>query len=518
MGEGTSGALTDPSWFSTRADALSGSINGVLWDEDSGYYRRAVGVDEWCGLGNAMAILSGVADEWRSAVVFSAIPWNGGLVPERSPTDPAMPEWRPNHSALWATQALWDWDANKERQDDIVGRIVASVLGFEDPLTWEGVDLRTSDSVISADPVVPAAAVLALVSRDVTGTRTDGTGQISATLPESAVGGEQFEVAVRKAREGPAPEVLLWASPTGKPKRIEGDRKEDGIARYRVTMPPKARRVCVGVAPGDVADAPPVWRAVQRVDPISVSVEPDDGVFLSALPARLGGSVRMEITAQSRSRDFLVNVRPVVPAGWEAKPAGSQESLRPGMGPMHDVIHLQATGTAFSGTDSLKLLVHANGEPMEFDYPLWRRDGIDLTGEWRFRIGDDPAWADPAVSDASWDTIRVPGWWEDQGFSDEGWAWYRKTVEIPEDWRGACSVITIGAVDDEDTLFINGKKAALGKGWETPRRHVIAPHMLLPGEPNLIAIRVKDYYGGGGISTGPVRWIAAPAFDSLPER
>jgi len=52
---------------------------------------------------------------------------------------------------------------------------------------------------------------------------------------------------------------------------------------------------------------------------------------------------------------------------------------------------------------------------------------IDLNGEWKFRIGDNKDWADPAFSDAGWTTIKAPGPWEDQGFRGyDGYAWYRK--------------------------------------------------------------------------------------------
>ena len=32
---------------------------------------------------------------------------------------------------------------------------------------------------------------------------------------------------------------------------------------------------------------------------------------------------------------------------------------------------------------------------------------VPLDGNWRFHLGDDKAWADPALDDSGWETIRV---------------------------------------------------------------------------------------------------------------
>jgi hypothetical protein len=267
------------------------------------------------------------------------------------------------------------------------------------------------------------------------------------------------------------------------------------------------------------------WVVARCTSPVEVEVRPSDGVFLATPAAVLGGTLEVRLTPESWLNKHSAELRTAVPDGWSIEPEDLHRTFPPlidafdtGILFIDEVLRVQAPGAPVSGRETLRLDLAVNGEVEEFVYPLWRCDGIDLTGEWRFWIGDDLAWADPDVSDATWDTIQVPGWWEDQGFNDEGWAWYRKTVDIPAEWDGAWSVITSGPVDDEDTLFINGKEIASGKGWKTPRRHVIPPEALRPGKPNLVAIRVKDYYGGGGISEGPVRWIAGPTVESLPDR
>ncbi len=51
---------------------------------------------------------------------------------------------------------------------------------------------------------------------------------------------------------------------------------------------------------------------------------------------------------------------------------------------------------------------------------------IDISGAWRFRAGDDMAWADPDYSDSPWPSLMVPRDWRKQGYGDYyGFGWYR---------------------------------------------------------------------------------------------
>ncbi len=37
---------------------------------------------------------------------------------------------------------------------------------------------------------------------------------------------------------------------------------------------------------------------------------------------------------------------------------------------------------------------------------------LDLSGDWRFSIGDNIQWANPDFNDRQWETIRAPAPWE----------------------------------------------------------------------------------------------------------
>ena len=136
---------------------------------------------------------------------------------------------------------------------------------------------------------------------------------------------------------------------------------------------------------------------------------------------------------------------------------------------------------------------------------------IDLRGDWRFEIGDDPRWADPSFKDAGWVTLRVPGQWEEQGFPGyDGYAWYRKSVNIPKDWQQKQLYLDLGTIDDVDEVYVNGQ--FIGFRGQFPPNYITAynefrfyylpAYCLQPGETNVIAVRVYDSELGGGIVGG----------------
>ncbi len=138
---------------------------------------------------------------------------------------------------------------------------------------------------------------------------------------------------------------------------------------------------------------------------------------------------------------------------------------------------------------------------------------LDLTRRpWRFKPDPDNRgvaehWASPALKlDDSWKKIRVGAAWEGQGYPDlDHWAWYRITVQIPESWRGRPVYLNFTGVDDMYELYLDGERIARRGDLATRRdtfsekfSHDLTARMR-PGEPHVIAVRVYDWYGAGGI-------------------
>ena len=119
----------------------------------------------------------------------------------------------------------------------------------------------------------------------------------------------------------------------------------------------------------------------------------------------------------------------------------------------------------------------------------------------------------------SWRAIVVPAPWETAGGGKanyDGFAWYRRVVKIPAAWKGKDVTLELGAIDDCDETFLNGHKVgATGTmppktktAWSVARSYKVAPDLLRAGDWNMIAVRVYDDGGGGGI-TGPAVLLRA---------
>jgi sialate O-acetylesterase len=138
---------------------------------------------------------------------------------------------------------------------------------------------------------------------------------------------------------------------------------------------------------------------------------------------------------------------------------------------------------------------------------------LQLSGYWKFSIGDDLNWANPDFDDKEWDEIRVPSPWEHQGYGDyNGFAWYRKTIHIGELDRDEAAYLVFGRIDDVDEVYLNGKLLS-GTGQLPPdyksaynygRKYVLPRDLIKANDNNTIAIRVYDSYMEGGIINGPV--------------
>lgn len=138
---------------------------------------------------------------------------------------------------------------------------------------------------------------------------------------------------------------------------------------------------------------------------------------------------------------------------------------------------------------------------------------IDLSGKWRFEIGDNPAYADPHFDDSSWELIQVPNMWENEGYPGyDGYAWYRIRFYLPTSLKDKSLCLQLGYIDDVDETYINGTHVG-GEGEFPPhtetaynmrRVYTLDNSLLQFGRENQIAVRVYDSQLGGGIVTGEV--------------
>lgn len=143
---------------------------------------------------------------------------------------------------------------------------------------------------------------------------------------------------------------------------------------------------------------------------------------------------------------------------------------------------------------------------------------VNLQTSWKFKPGDDLRRKDPEFDDSLWDEIFVPARWEDQGYRDfDGYAWYRKTFNYQGNIADEKMVILLGKIDDIDQVYLNGTLVgSTGNLSSTPNARVYTSQefdafrgyyfpatLLKKGQKNVIAVRVLDTGGIGGIYEGP---------------
>lgn len=118
--------------------------------------------------------------------------------------------------------------------------------------------------------------------------------------------------------------------------------------------------------------------------------------------------------------------------------------------------------------------------------------------------GDRQRWYDPkaAASSKGWRTMELPQIWEPVLGPADGHVWFRRTVTLPASVEGREGVLMLPAVDDNDVSYVNGCRVGETFGCAVQRRYAI-PAGVLHGGENLVAVRVDDTGGNGGIWGDP---------------
>jgi sialate O-acetylesterase len=97
----------------------------------------------------------------------------------------------------------------------------------------------------------------------------------------------------------------------------------------------------------------------------------------------------------------------------------------------------------------------------------------------------------------------VPSLWENQQIGNiDGVVWMRKTIVLSAEQAKKEAVLYLSKVDDEDVTYVNGVQVGTNNIWEAKRIYKIPVGVLKEGS-NVIAVRIADYTGGGGIYGDP---------------
>lgn len=118
--------------------------------------------------------------------------------------------------------------------------------------------------------------------------------------------------------------------------------------------------------------------------------------------------------------------------------------------------------------------------------------------------------------DVKWPEIKVPSLWENQQIGNiDGVVWMRKTIVLTADQAKKEAVLHLSKIDDEDITYVNGTQVGTNTIWEAQRVYNIPAGVLKEGK-NVIAVRIADYSGGGGIYGEAADLKLAFKTDSVP--
>ena len=146
-----------------------------------------------------------------------------------------------------------------------------------------------------------------------------------------------------------------------------------------------------------------------------------------------------------------------------------------------------------------------------------------VAGQWRFQKGDDAAWKTPAFGDGQWQSVTLPDIWEHHSnyTNNNVYGWFRRHIEIPAECKGKDFDLLLGCVDDVDETFLNGERIG-GMGsfppdyhsaWDVPRRYRVPAALVRGDGSDVLAVRVFNGGGNGGIYKAGEKTVRVGPFD-----
>lgn len=146
-------------------------------------------------------------------------------------------------------------------------------------------------------------------------------------------------------------------------------------------------------------------------------------------------------------------------------------------------------------------------------------DNVGLKEKWHSGAAGSVTWMQGLIADGIEVCVGVP-FEQFLQRNYDGWAWYRLEFKAPEALLNSDKVyFCAGAIDDFDEVYVNGQLigktgAEVAHYWTAPRQYV-SSSSLLKKDKNVIAVRVFDEKGNGGLVRLPVSLSNCPSGSGL---
>ena len=162
---------------------------------------------------------------------------------------------------------------------------------------------------------------------------------------------------------------------------------------------------------------------------------------------------------------------------------------------------------AFEKSDEFKAMI-ADVPQVDMDavFEIYKKsvlDNIKKVQGFDVTMANENQFATLNFQDANWPEIKVPSLWENQQIGNiDGVVWMRKTIVLSAEQAKKEAVLHLSKVDDEDVTYVNGVQVGTNNIWEAQRIYKIPAGVLKEGS-NVVAVKIIDYSGGGGIYGDP---------------
>jgi hypothetical protein len=157
----------------------------------------------------------------------------------------------------------------------------------------------------------------------------------------------------------------------------------------------------------------------------------------------------------------------------------------------------------------IPLAAHTATAPAAAAPPFTTHGTVSLDGPWRFQMGDDPRWADPAFDDSSWPTVTLGTGLSEQGVeSYAGYAWYRIRLQPQQlEQTGGLSgnqqldLLVTSFNIGQLGVYLNGVESGHTRGMtERPSMYLSPPfvvHFARPDPAGATVIAIRTWAGPG---------------------
>ena len=113
----------------------------------------------------------------------------------------------------------------------------------------------------------------------------------------------------------------------------------------------------------------------------------------------------------------------------------------------------------------------------------------------------DPGWADPAADVKTWKTMKLPQSWKMGGLDTfDGIVWFRKDVQLADDWAGKDLGLQFGGIDGSAVAWFNG---TMLQANPRVRWGYLVPGKLVKAGANAIVVRILGRGGSPGLTGKP---------------